>query len=269
MLNNMNLYKIICFCLLIIFSQNLAAQNCVPVDRYPGVPFWQYPDTDAGFVLGYEGEPYNEVLEFRLPNKISDVDPNTPFNIDVDHVKIQSVIGLPSGLEFTCSTGAACEYAPNDLGCLNIFGTPETAGVYPIDVTFRIFPVGLPAFNYKLNEYSIEIFESGTTGNASTTVTKYEERIDSLSFKYIEVNTLITGEENLDVYFGMNFDDTEVQFKMFNITGKEIESRSIIGKRFKENKVSIDVSNYSNGMYFITIYERKRKITQKVLIQRG
>lgn len=237
----------------------------MPHDYYPGVAFWQYPDTDNGFVAGQEGVYYNESLFFRTPNKASDVESSLP-NLSLNLAKITNVDGFPSGLIYSCST-ADCSYEPNSLGCINIEGTPEEAGEYPLRVDFELSALGLK-YTYTVEGYVINILpENATNLDPTQGFVKDEDRVDSL-FRFIEVNTFVSENEKLNIYFGMDFDQTEVVFMISNSLGEFLIKEKMLGYRNKENFVSVDVSGFSNGIYYVSIFDRKKKITQKVVIQR-
>lgn len=250
-----------------VLSFKSYTQSCTPYDYYPGVAFWQYPDTDDGFVAGQEGVSYNESLYFRTPDKASDVNPSLP-SIAINSVKIWQVNGLPSGLSYACNP-TNCTYTPNSLGCINVYGTPEKAGDYPLEVIFKIYPLAGLSIDYPVSGYTVHIYPPNATNLDPTAgFIQDEDRIDSL-FRYQAVNNLIVDDSKLDIYFGMDFDQTEVLFSMTNSLGQAIIRKNLIGYRNKENHIEVDVSDFPDGIYFITIYQRKRKISKKVVIHRN
>jgi hypothetical protein len=89
----------------------------------PGI----YPDTLPD---GMVGVPYSEGITFVMPLDTS--------GFDFTNFYIQSIAGLPFGLNWQCnSPGTNCNYDPqsNQYGCMDIYGTPVLAGTYALDVT--------------------------------------------------------------------------------------------------------------------------------------
>jgi hypothetical protein len=76
------------------------------------------------------GQSYSEDITFVMPTDTS--------GFDFTNFYIQSISGLPFGLNWTCNAAANnCNYNPqtNQYGCLNVSGTPLQAGVYPLTVS--------------------------------------------------------------------------------------------------------------------------------------
>ncbi|MGB0914632.1 MAG: T9SS type A sorting domain-containing protein [Crocinitomicaceae bacterium] len=89
----------------------------------PGI----YPDTLPN---GMVGVPYSEGITFVMPLDTS--------GFDFTNFYIQSISGLPFGLNWQCnSPGTNCNYDPqaDQYGCMEVYGTPLMAGTYPLDVT--------------------------------------------------------------------------------------------------------------------------------------
>ena len=53
----------------------------------------------------------------------------------VDSLKLVSVIGLPNGISWFCNN-SNCSWLGDDVGCIELFGTPTVGGVY--DLIFQI-----------------------------------------------------------------------------------------------------------------------------------
>lgn len=106
------------------------------VPSAPGI----YPDTlfDAEGCVFYE-----ETITFVLPADTTvEVIPGQELTLPFNSFTIVDILGLPEGMDWICNKDTAdCVYLTNpdlperdSLGCVRIFGTPETAGVYPISV---------------------------------------------------------------------------------------------------------------------------------------
>lgn len=118
--------KLLFIALSVLLTNALSVQAQCVIDytqTQPGI----YPDTLPD---GMVGVPFSEGITFVMPLDTS--------GFDFTNFYIQSISGLPFGLNWQCnSPGTNCNYDPqsNQYGCMEVFGTPVLAGTYPLDVT--------------------------------------------------------------------------------------------------------------------------------------
>ena len=112
------------------------AQTCTPLQSWADtVDYGAYPDTITNFPFAEINVFYSTDLNFKVPATVTaELDPSGTFvGTPIQGFVVDSVVGLPAGLDFACSA-ALCEYAGGANGCANIFGTPTVAGTYPVEI---------------------------------------------------------------------------------------------------------------------------------------
>jgi hypothetical protein len=132
---------LLAFLSLLSFSIPQSSAQCVVdtlVPRVPGI----YPDSLPPFV----GCNYGELdVTFVFPRdtvvEVAGQTVTVPFN----SFTILGVAGLPQGMDWSCNLTPDCIYdlAPNNpnpdsIGCIQIFGTPNIPGIYPISVLLEV-----------------------------------------------------------------------------------------------------------------------------------
>lgn len=137
---------------LVAMINQLYAQcsQCTPVDCSVQKPAGglcnQLPDDTTG-------QYYDEVISFYMPPNLSD--PATLAqcggcsSVDLRHITIVGIQGLPPGVSYTASQGGDYDVQGGDaLGCVRFCGTPVAPGTYIIivnllaDVTAHGTPIG-------------------------------------------------------------------------------------------------------------------------------
>lgn len=112
--------------------------QCVIDSLVPNVP-GIYPDTLADAV----GCEFYEVdITFFLPRDTTVVFAGNQITIPFNSFTIDSLVGLPDGLSWTCNLDSlGCFYdvnpnnpSPDTLGCIRVFGTPTAVGYFAVDV---------------------------------------------------------------------------------------------------------------------------------------
>ncbi|MEM8888869.1 MAG: T9SS type A sorting domain-containing protein [Bacteroidota bacterium] len=123
-------------CLLLCFWNNALHAQCTPDSSISGTGI--FPDTLVGTCAGL---PYEQVIDLVIPR---DTVVQT-FPALIDSLVLDSVAGLPPGLNFFCLNGS-CTIEGGSRSCVLVSGTPTTPGVYPIDlyITAHVVVFGAP-----------------------------------------------------------------------------------------------------------------------------
>ncbi len=193
------------------FSTSLNAQTGCPgcISIVPGTlsedTFYIAPIPDAT-----KGQVYEEDMGFRMPKTTSPIaaqDPSVPAGINLDEIKVNSISGLPPGMEWTTDKTS---YDPGDDtdGCLRICGTPLVSGMFQvaINATARVAFISTDA-TFKLDMYvapSISTTDGFTLINnedCGMAVVSFENNIpsnglDGFSYIWDLGNGLTTTDEN-------------------------------------------------------------------------
>ena len=154
--------KLSCLILLSFLPILGISQNCTPNPIFQGyVGIW--PDTLINIPCGYGNVYYETVVNFGMPTEANQLDATYPPGIPINWVRIDTVMGLPSGFNYL--TNAASNTPPDqwnggEQGCLTVYGQAPT-GVYPLSIDVMAealvsgFPVPVPISfgGYYLNLY--------------------------------------------------------------------------------------------------------------------
>lgn len=106
---------------------------------------------------GQKNVYYEENISFRLPqttNPINAVDPGVPAGITINSITIQSVSGLPSGMNYKLDRNPAVynETAPNARdGCVTFCGTPAQSGMFEVFINVLVNVAVLGDVNYTID----------------------------------------------------------------------------------------------------------------------
>jgi len=152
-------------CLIVCAAFRADAQLCVPDPSYtqPGI----YPDASTNVSPGCAGQFY--IQDFTLV-----VPPDTTiagFNFTINYMRIDSVSGLPPGLQFACNP-SNCTFPGNSRGCVNLYGIPPVTGSYSLTVYvsgtasnpfFGTFNIPLSYSGYVLRVGAAPTLTSGST----------------------------------------------------------------------------------------------------------
>jgi hypothetical protein len=123
--------------------------QCVIDSLVPNVP-GIYPDTLADAV---GCEYYETDVTFFLPRDTTVEVFGSEITLPFLFFRIDSISGLPDGLDWDCNLNPDCIYNvadttanPDTLGCVKVFGTPTQAGIFPVVVhlTAEVDILGTP-----------------------------------------------------------------------------------------------------------------------------
>ena len=153
---------------------------------------------------------------------------------------------------FTCN-GTDIYWSNDSINFERIGGISGICGSFDSDVSYS-FTDKKPSSN-KLNYYRLQL---GTNGD-SQTITAFYINLAS------ETSLIIPNPSNLNstVYFRNDF-NRSITFQLYNRNGQMIFEKDNV----YDTKVQLDVSNYSNGLYyFLILTENSTAIKGKISVQ--
>jgi len=241
------------FLLLVICTfmlSSVANAQCTPNTALtiPGL----YPDSAMGLPNGTVGVNYNEVMQLVVFT-------DTTFNglpVVITSITITSVTGLPPGVTYQC-VPSNCIFPGGSNGCILLSGLPTTAGTFPLLVNIETagttFGVPLPPQPDVVNDYSITIDQS--TGIAG---------VDGEAQFELLPNFPNPAKEYTDIVYSTPLGG-DFELGIYNILGKEVYSQMVRGKR-GQNTMRVSTTNFSPGIYMISLNNGKNVVTRKMIV---
>ena len=223
---------------------------------------------------------YNETISFYASDSITIDVAGESFVLPFVSAVITSV-ATPPGMEYSCNV-EACAFTSNTWGEVTLSGTPETVGLYSLDltavVTINAAPLGLPmdiifpipydGSNVVLNmalgdDYSaINSFVPSFLINVNPFVEV--EEVDVLSNLVVAPNPATT-QASFSFY---NFDAKELNLQVFDLLGNIVYSENIEGLLASEQTITLNTSSFNNGVYVYTLSSNENKLVGRLLINK-
>lgn len=250
----------------------LAAQNCTPDMAYADSTAGVYPlpydpvlNPTGGIT---ECAVIGENFEFTLTIVINDSLTYAGNTVALDSIVINSVAGLPAGVNYTCSPNN-CHFLRNTIGCAKIAGVPTSSnppGAYDLTiqggayVSGLIFPIPItfPDANLAPGKYTIYVNGSANDPCAVASTKSLEGVVGLVTspnptsgIANIVVNSKTAGR---------------FQFQVVDLYGQKIDSKQLdisIG----ENQLELDASQYPNGLYLLQLSNETGMVAQKMVVQ--
>lgn len=272
--------KSLLFTLLFTLSLTVYAQQspCVPDVSFQDSTFGLWPDTIQNLPIAQLDTYYEEHIQIKTPNTVGEVmgDPyeidvlGFPVNIaplEIDSIKLVGVNGLPNVMSTYLSSSDSV-FMGNDIACVTLFGTP---GVY------------------ELGTHEISLIIDGWVNVAVIgTVSLYDqlgdyETIDG--YKLVVQSEMVSVHENNDMSFSVSQNspnpfsnrtsiefnsssEGEYLFSLVNLLG-EVQDHRIINANYGINRIDVDASALSSGIYFYNVSNSKETITKKMIINKN
>ncbi len=245
--------------LISVLSVNMIlAQNCTPDFSYtnPGV----YPDSATNLAVAYVGVPYQETITTVTPSDTCVVILFPPCEtVPIDSVMVESVTGLPPGLSVVSEneTSLPFKFLGGSTSCMFISGTPTQAGHYPITVngtswaTVFTLPQSQP---FIVDYYFIDVIDP--TGIAE--VNENEFTVAQNSPNPVRDYTFI------EYYLPKS---ATVNILIRNILGEVVWNENKISNQ-GTNRLKIDASSFSNGVYFYQVNYNNQSISKKIVVSK-
>lgn len=215
------------------------------------------PDSATGLAVGTVGQLYNQVLQIKVPVDTT-VTIVIPITVPINYIQLISFTGLPSALSYSCNP-TNCTFPGGSNGCVLITGTPDTAGVFiPVAITktnYTVFGATNDRFD-TISYYRITINPSNVGLNQHTASNKFllEQNTPNPFSDFTIINYAIPAKAN-------------VEFKMFNIIGKEVLHDVKLADAGKNN-FTFDGRDFAPGIYMYSMTFNNETITKRLVISR-
>ena len=246
--------RLLLLILIFHFSAGILNAQCVPdTSTIPGIT----PDSATGLAAGNVGSPYSQILQVRVPTDTTvELSPGFPVTVTIVSIQVNSFTGLPPGLTYSCNP-SSCIFPGGSNGCVEISGTPTTAGVYPLTaiVTTSGSLGGFPILQTDTITYYV------ITVNGATGIAEYNTQGFALS-----QNTPNPFSEVTNITF-LSPLQTEIEFRIFNMIGKEVHVRNISADA-GINTLRLDSRDFSPGVYMYSITLAGKTLSHRMVVTR-
>jgi hypothetical protein len=242
------------------------AQVCVPNPDYADETFGIWPDIDQGFSDGSVGNPYLQVIDFKIPEDPSEVPvadgTEIPEGSTVDSVMVVGVDGLPDGLDFGCQshTDAPCTFLPDVQGCAVLTGIPTSGGEYPLTINTVIY---LSLFNGSLQipfPFSYEDYSIFVDGPSSVAeMAEFGLKLGQNMPNPFEDETVIEFTLNQPVL---------VDFNVYNLLGKSVYAQGVNASQ-GVNRIELNAGDLgmTSGIYLYSLTIEGQTVTRKMVLK--
>lgn len=238
--------------------------QCVPDPQFPNSGI--YPTPVDGIADGEVGVPYAQVLTVNIPNDTT-IDlssiigfPVPPVTVTINLQTVDTLNGLPPGLSYAC-TPMTCEGNAGTSFCLEISGTPTTAGQYVFNLAGNLnitVPAQVPVIGGSQQDIPTPLAYNMDVQN-STSINPAAQASFSL-------------EQNLPNPFS---GQTEIRFYAPTISDFTLDVVNLKGQRvFRQNlngvsgsqRVVLDASDFAPGLYFYSLSDGQARMTRKLVV---
>ncbi len=189
--------------------------------------------------------------------------------ISVNALTLDTVIGLPAGLEYECNI-PGCSYTPEDkVGCITLYGQvtdPAFLGDNEITVQATVsslFDIAIEFPNPLIapGTYSVHVKEEGADNCTEYVNTnEMESTIRDIKLFPNPAADLVTIEANMD------------QSGSYKLFVKDILGAVVLERNFEtvigSNSISFSVDNLSNGIYTYAISDGQSIASSKFVVQK-
>lgn len=250
---------------LILFSTYAVAQVCEPDPQYADETAGVYPLPDSvgsdisSLDSAFVDMPYGMVMTAIVPDSVAfSLNPDDPpTDFDLAKVVLDTIIGLPPGLTYTCEP-TDCIFPDQNSGCVLISGTPTTTGTYSMTVNTRVdvglsvlIPITFPGDIFP-GEYKIFVDENVAVNTPTGNAIGLGQNIPNpfSTSTTIMINTHQSGEYD---------------FKVYNLLGKEVY-REKLSLSAGNNTYIFKGNELHSGLYFYTIGQQGNDIATKRMV---
>lgn len=208
------------------------------------------------------GQPYNMVLQLRIPPDTNVVFFGQPITADIDSIKLVAVQGMPSGFTYQCNV-PSCTFVPNQTYCAVLQGNPTAAqsGTYPLKLAILAYahgvvfgtPTTFPPQPDTIRRFTLVVgngvFVTIEENNQPEKIKLYPNPATK------EVNVLFTGEAG-----------EIIVYELCDITGKTIQqAETALNAGY--TLITLPLEEVSKGVYFVRITDARGTTATRLVVE--
>ena len=272
--------KSILITLLFTLSLTVFAQQnpCSPDASLQDSLFGLWPDTVQNLPISQVDTYYEEHIQIKTPATVGEVmgDPyeidvlGFPVNIaplEIDSIKLVDVMGLPSIMSAYLSN-ADSVFLGNDIACVTLFGIPGDAELGTHDISLiidgwiNVAVLGTVSLYDQLGDYEYIDGYKFIVQSESVSINENSELAFSMS-----QNSPNPFSSQSSIEFNSNVEG-EYLFSIVNVLGK-VQDNRVITANLGSNKINVDATDLSSGIYFYSLANAKGVVTKKMIINKN
>ncbi|HKC68512.1 MAG TPA: T9SS type A sorting domain-containing protein [Bacteroidia bacterium] len=248
--------KVYLLLLLVLSLSSIKAQTvptCSIDPSFTAEGIW--PDSAINFMSGMVGQYYAQNVTIRIPQDTV-IGPTT-FTFTTFNLQSSSNNwGLPPGLSLT-GTPSNYKFPANASSCMEIYGTPTTAGSYTLTFVLKVYCVNfgstIPLTTYTVDYYKINIAPAATGIESNK---NYDFNIMPNSPNPVVNNTAI--------HF-TSATDGKAKISVYNIAGQKVAEKEFIAQH-GENNYDFDATSLESGIYIYAIELNGQKQIRRMVV---
>ncbi|PCJ89117.1 MAG: hypothetical protein COA57_02575 [Flavobacteriales bacterium] len=252
--------KLLFASLFIVIATFSIAQVCTPDPTYVNAGSTGiYPTSTEGIDSGTVGMAYTQTFTVIVPlDTTIDVPPIGPVSGTVNHITLENVTGLPTGITYTCDN-TPCQWQGDSVGCFVLSGTPSQSGTFSValEVSANVTALGqtsdIPAQTW--DTYTLVILDTG--GTSGIILNKGNE------FKLLQ-NQPNPFAESTQIKFNVAT-SSNLKLKIYNLLGEEVHAKTIASKAGL-NTIDFSRNHLKNGLYFYALSNGITTLTNRMVI---
>ena len=251
--------KKLLFTIITILLTNISYSQCSPdlTITSPGI----YPDEITNLPEAFVGQPYLAQIDVLTPLDTSVSLSGLNVNVTIDNIELTSVTGLPNNFNYSCNP-PSCIFPGGTYACAQLFSTsdPTSAdiGYYPITMTTSTLAINIPLIGSLTQVDTVDYYYIDISNTASAI-----QPINSFTFEVQDVYpNPVSSKANFYFVIGKN---QLVDFFIINSLGQTVEYKKI-QTNFGVNKLEIDLSYLSSGLYSYIFKSKDKLVSKRMLI---
>ena len=238
--------------LLPLFSLKAQVPTCSVDPTFMAEGIW--PDSAVNFISGTVGQYYAQNVTVKVPKDT--VVAGTTYTFTTFNLQSSTNnYGLPPGLSLT-GTPSTFKFPGNASSCMEIYGTPTTAGSYTLTFVLKVYSVNLGSF-IPLTTYTVDYYHITINAAAGIETNKgYEFNVMQNSPNPVINNTAIKFTSSIE---------GKAKMSVYNVTGQKITEKEISAQR-GDNSYDFDATALESGIYLYSIELNGQKQTRRMVV---
>lgn len=246
------------------FSMNSSAQ-CTPDASYTDIitnPPGSTLSGDTVWLPTVTGPGYSSTFYLNIPDNI-DFDGS---NVSVNTFKLESLTGLPDGLDKQCSAGSNCEYTGGQAGCIEIFGdvanSVTNGDTFYLDIQFSA-SINFNGLNVPLT--NAEVYDAIGTNYIFAIKTGGTVGVEEMGFSS-EVSLFPNPSKGNST---LTFDSKEAGDLTVSILDAQGRTVNWFNTNTTEgnNQVNVNTAGFASGVYQIVLSNSKGSHLTKLIVE--